>query len=170
MTAFNPGASSLKSTTLESALIEAIVQTQLAETAAQVLDPTIPNSVAVDFFTGDNTAAITLNLPIQQNKGALGQIELVGLPYFTEPLFVNTGSDLKSVTWAGAIVELVGMLETAERVIGSKNELQSSFNLNTSRMSLNAVMPVVMAIGTTGGVRFTAEEYTVPGETVVVNN
>jgi hypothetical protein len=170
MTVFNPGTSSLKATTLETALIECVARTQLFETAAQILDPTIANSVAVDFFTGDNTAAITLNLPVQQTTGAAGQVQLIGIPYFNEPLFINTDSELKSSTWVGAIVELVALLEAAERVIGSENELQSSFDLNTARMSLNAVMPIEMMINAMGYPEFKATEYTVAAPVVIITN
>lgn len=164
MTIFNPGTSSLKSTSLESALLEAVVLLQVAEKAAQVIDPEVPNSVAVDFFTGDDTAAVTLNLPITQSIGAGGNVQFAGVPYFVEPAFSNTGSDLQAVSWAGAIVELVALLEAAE-LIGlaatppTENRIQSNLSADTARMTLSAVLPISMAINASGKAEFSAVPY-----------
>lgn len=59
---FNPGTGTLKSTTVEAAFVEACVLLQIAEEAAQIIDPTIPDTIAVNYFTGDKTVTVDIGL------------------------------------------------------------------------------------------------------------
>lgn len=162
---FTPGTGTLKSVTVEGALVEAMVALQIAEEAARVIDPTIPNAIAVNYFTGDKT--VTLNIgafPVTSSNGASGTA-FQGANYFNAvplPAFSNTGSDLLSTTLPGAVFELAQKLEAAELaqpVEDGKNISTSSINTSTNIFSFAAELDVTMTQTATGATEFSPVAY-----------
>jgi hypothetical protein len=162
---FNPGTGTLKSTTVEGALIEAAVMLQIAEEAAQIIDPTIPDTIAVNYFTGDKTVTLDIGLlPVTAVNTAAG-VSYKGANYFNAvpaPAFSNTGSDLLATTLVGAVTELALKLEAAELaqpVEDGKNLSTSSINTSTNIFSFAAELDVTMTQTATGATQFVPVAY-----------
>jgi hypothetical protein len=164
---FTPGTGTLKSTSVEAALVEAMVLLQIAEEAAQLVDTTIPDVIAVNYFTGDKTVTLDIGLlPTTSSNTALG-VAFQGANYFNAvplPAFSNTGSDLLSTTLPAAVFELAQKLEKAELaapVADAKNISTSSINTSTGIFSFAAQFDVTMTQTATGATQFIPVPYLV---------
>lgn len=162
---FTPGTGTLKSTTVEAAFVEALVMLQIAEEAARIIDPTIPNVVAVNYFTGDKTATLDIGLlPVTSSNTANG-VAYQGANYFNLqplPAFSNTGSDLLATTLPAAVVELALKIEAAELVQpveDNKNISTSSINTSTKIFTFAAEFDVTMTQTATGATQFVPVAY-----------
>jgi hypothetical protein len=162
---FTPGTGTLKSTTVEGALVEAMVALQIAEEAARVLDPTIPNAIAVNYFTGDKTVTLDIgSLPVTSTPTAAG-IAYEGANYFNAvplPAFSNAGSNLAATTLPAAVTELAQRLESAELaapVADGKNISTSSINTSLKLFSFSGQFNVTMTQTATGATQFTPVAY-----------
>lgn len=162
---FTPGTGTLKSTTVEGALVEAMVALQIAEEAARAIDATIPNAIAVNYFTGDKTVTLDIGaFPVTRTNGATGTA-FQGGNYFNAvplPAFSNTGSDLLATTLPAAVAELVQKLEAAELaapVADGKNISTSSINTSTNILSFSAQFNVTMTQTATGATQFVPVAY-----------
>ena len=162
---FNPGTGTLKSTTVEGALVEAMVMLQIAEEAAQVIDPTIPDTIAVNYFTGDKTVTLDIGLLPVTGTDTVSGVAYQGANYFNAvplPDFSNTGTDLLATTLPGAITELALRLESAELaqpVADGKNIATSSINTSTKIFSFSAQFDVTMTQTVTGATQFAPVAY-----------
>jgi hypothetical protein len=162
---FNPGTGTLKSTTVEGALVEAMVLLQIAEEAAQIIDPTIRDTVAVNYFTGDKTVTLDIGVfPVAAVNTASG-VSYQGKNYFnavSAPTFSNTGSDLLATTLFAAVTELALKLEAAELaqpVEDGKNISTSSINTSTNIFTFAAQLNVTMTQTATGATQFDPVAY-----------
>jgi hypothetical protein len=162
---FTPGTGTLKSTTVEGALVEAMVALQIAEEEAQLVDPTIPDTIGVNYFTGDKTVTLEIgNLPVTAINTANGTA-YQGANYFNAvpaPAFSNTGSDLLATTLFGAVTELAFKLEAAELaqpLEDEKNIATSSVNSSTNRFAFAAELDVTMTQTATGATQFVPVPY-----------
>lgn len=162
---FNPGTGTLKSTTVEGAFVEALVLLQIAEEAARVIDPTIPNAIAVNYFTGDKTVTVDIgSLPLFSTTTAVGT-SYAGANYFNNvplPAFSNTGSDILATNLPAAVVELALIIEQrelAQIATPEKNVSTSSINTSTERFSFAAEFSVVMTQTATGATQFAPVPY-----------
>lgn len=162
---FNPGTGTLKSTTVEAAFVEACVYLQIAEEAAQIIDPTIPDTIAVNYFTGDKTVTVDIGLlPVSAVNTASG-VSYQGRNYFNAvpaPAFSNVGSPLLSTNIFAAVTELGLMLEAAEIALPlspEKNLSTSSINTNTNIFSFAAELDVTLSQTATGATQFIPVAY-----------
>ncbi len=157
---FNPGTGTLKSTTVEAALVEAMVLLQIAEEAARLIDPTILNVVGVNFFTGDKTVTLDIaQFPVVGVPTPSGTA-FKGVSYFNavaQPTFVSGGSDLAVGDLFGAVVELALKLENAEFLQPAepdKDKATSSINTSAKRFAFSAELDVTMTQTATGATQF----------------
>ena len=162
---FIPGTGTLKSTTVESAFVEAMVALQLAEEAIRLVDPTILNVIAVNYFTGDQTVTLEIgNMPVVAEFTPAG-IAYAGTGYFNaEPLpaFSSAGSSLSATSLFAAVTELALLLENAELAApatDNKNIATSSIDTSSNRFSFAAVLDVQMLQTVTGSTEFAVIEY-----------
>lgn len=162
---FNPGTGTLKSVTVEAALVEAMVALQIAEEAARVTDATIPNAVGVNFFTGDKTVTLAIaDFPLVRTNVAAG-VAFKGINYFNAvpvPAFSNTGSDLLSTSLVQAVFELAQKLEIAELaapVIDGKNISTSSIDTSNNLFAFQAELNVTMSQTPAGVTQFAVVSY-----------
>lgn len=162
---FNPGTGTLKSTTVESALVEAMVALQIAEEAARIIDPTIPNVVGVNFFTGDKTVTLDIGSIPVTNVNTPAGVSYQGVNYFNAvPVapFVNTGSDLLSTSLFGAVVELALKVENAELAQpeeSNSNIATSTIDTSANQFTFAAELSVTMTQTATGGTQFVPVAY-----------
>jgi hypothetical protein len=162
MASFTPGGS-LASITYEGALIEIAQTLQNME----ILEETRPNNVTVDYFTGDNTALIVVDVPIEKEvDDSSGRSEYFGLSYMVEEDFL-TGSSLKSESWSGALVEILTRIE--------KLQLLSTLTPGVERITTNLVsgetgprlqsrmeLPINFGVDGTGKVLISAVPFITP--------
>ena len=133
--------------------------------AAQVIDPTISDTIAVNYFTGDKTVTLDIGLlPVTATETVSG-VAYQGANYFNAvplPDFSNTGTDLLSTTLPAAITELALRLESAELaqpVADGKNISTSSINTSTKIFSFSAQFDVTMTQTATGATQFAPVAY-----------
>lgn len=162
---FNPGTGTLKSVTVEAALVEAMVLLQIAEEAAQLVDPTIPDTIGVNYFTGDKTVTLAIgDLPVTAVSTVNG-IAYQGANYFNLvplPAFSNAGTNLLATTLPAAVTELALRIESVELVqpiADEKNISSSSIDTNNNLFSFTAEFSVTMTQTLTGATQFAAVAY-----------
>ena len=162
---FTPGTGTLKSTTVEGAFVEAMVMLQIAEEAARIIDPTIPDTIGVNYFTGDKTVTLAIGaLPVTAISTVNG-VAYQGDNYFNAvplPAFSNAGTDLLATTLPGAITELALRIESVELlqpVEDEKNVSASSIDTSNKLFSFSAEFNVTMTQTSTGATQFVPVAY-----------
>jgi hypothetical protein len=170
-TPFNPGVgSTIKSTSVEAALLEAALLLQEAESAYAAGAPnpaiTSPSTVAVNFFTGDNTTQIQFAVPITDTTDPTdGSVKVAVKSSVMVPVAgfgPGVGGDLKSTDIGGAILELAQKLSGQEALQATApvNGIQSiALDLENNALTMTAQLPIVIAITPTGSVAIDAAAY-----------
>lgn len=171
LTPFAPGAGgTLKSTSVEAALLEASLLLQEAEEAYALGTPnpliTSPSTIAANFFTGDKTAQIQFVAPITDTTNPTdGSISVAVNAAKTVPLVgfaPGAGGDLKSTGIAGAILELIQKLSVKESLetTAPVNGVQNlAVDLEAGSVNATIQIPVTIAVTATGSVAIDAAAY-----------
>lgn len=171
LTPFTPGTGgTIKSTSVEAALLEAALLQQEAETAYAAGAPnpaiTSPSTIAVNFFTGDNTAQIQFAAPITDTtdpvdgsiKIAVRQAVMVPVAAFA----AGAGGDLKSTNMGGSILELIQKLsveEGAETTPPTNGVQTLAVDLDAGTINVTVQLPIDISVTATGSVAILADPY-----------
>ncbi|MGK7942350.1 MAG: hypothetical protein AB4062_19760 [Crocosphaera sp.] len=160
MAAFNPGiTSSLSSTTLEGAVIEASLLLQNHELTS--VEDTPPNNIAVNYFTGDNTCQITATLPIAMSQNSNGEIVVTAVDYFPFPGYnVGDSPDFQAASLPGAVLELFQKLQSQEIAQNTNNNVTITYDSETLIATITSnTLPISFAVNAAGKSEVTAVEY-----------
>lgn len=168
MSAIDVTGSSIKSTTLPSALLEACLLLDNREKARNGLYPSLPqkNNVTITFSSDDSTVSISAALPVNViiENTTIGGIIYDAKPYLGAAFDVATpGGDLTSTTLQGQLLQIAQMLSNAEKAItpveDQSNFVQVESSSETGLTTVTATLPFSLTILSAGEVKIVANDY-----------
>ena len=146
MATFDPTGSTLKSVTLEAAVMEVSQLLQNTESASD--NP--GNNIAVNYDTGDNVVQIQAVMPFEQTIAASGQTQFVGTNYIAATW--SSGGDVQSANLAAATVELLQKLQIKEKSLAENpNNVTISYDTETLLATINATLPIEFLVSNSSG-------------------
>lgn len=170
MSIFDPGTSTLlNSTQLPAAFFEVCRALDAAENNRNGANPGLPPqrniSTTVSFDTG--TIAVAATIPVTVSIGAAGVVTMTASNYLgaTYGAFdVGAGGgDLTSDTLPETLLEMATLLANAEKAVtpaeNQPNNIQISFDLETSTATIAANMPFTSSAAADGAVEIIAIDY-----------
>jgi hypothetical protein len=154
----NPGGGTLKSTSVEAAILELATRYQIAETTGNVT----PNQIALNLSTGNNVAIINTVIPITitPDNGSINIVAVSNsfpsLPgYAVDPL-----SGLTTSSVAGNLLELFQTLQSKERAQTVPNdEVQIVYNADALTATVTCNILFNLAIAPDGDIAIEARAY-----------
>lgn len=155
MATFTPGGGTLKSTTMEQAIIELCERTQELDTAL----PTPTGNVGLVYNADGNLATIGLNLPVERSIVS-GKLTYTATDWLTGHAFApGTSGTLTSDTYPGALLELATDIQVLE-VAQDKNNLNITIDDDAGIATVIASIPVAYSIDASNGTTVvTADAY-----------
>ena len=160
MAIFDPGTdSSLSSTTLEGAVIEASLLLQNHESTSAGDTPF--NNIAVNYFTGDNTCQITANFPIAMSQNTNGEIVVTAVDYLPFPGYsAGNSPDFQAISLPGAVLELFQKLQSQEIAQNTDNNVKITYDSETLIATITTnTLPIRFSVNESGKSEVTAVEY-----------
>lgn len=170
MSIFNPGTSTLlNSIQLPAAFFEVCRALDAAENNRNGANPGLPPqrniSTTVSFDTG--TIAVAATIPISVSIGAGGVVTMTASNYLGSiygAFDVGAGNgDLTSDTLPETLLEMATLLANAEKAVtpaeNQPNNIQISFDLETSTATIAANMPFTSSAAADGAVEIIAIDY-----------
>lgn len=145
MANFTPGTGTIQASTLEGA---ALVACQLLQELEEA-EPTNPNNIAVNYFTGDKVVQVQWVTPITTSLSADGKLLVSGDNYVTS--IFAAGGDVKSTALVSATLELFQRLQALERTNvdpedpEAKNKVQIQYDIDALTGTVNAELPIAFS-------------------------
>lgn len=155
MAAFDSTGSTLTSTTLEGAVMEACQLLQDAEASAGE----VTNNMAVNYFSGDNVVNIAATMPFTQSVNANGSSQFVGTDYLNAGNF-TAGGGVGSSNLPGACLELLQKLQVAELAsTDNPNNVTITYDTEAGIATIAAEFGITFSVVAGGNVQIAATEY-----------
>ncbi len=158
--------SSLKSSTIPSALLEAALLLDNAEKQRNGANPgvTPKNNVSITFSSDEGTVSIAATLPVTVSVTTTGGVDYEAKDYLGGTYAAFTpGGAVTATTRMAALSQIAQILSAAEKAIqpveDQPNYIQVESSSEAGTITITANMPVQQAIDATGGVSFTAIDY-----------
>lgn len=155
MASFTNGGGTLKSSTMEQALVELCERTQLLDAALS--DPT--GNIGLVYNADGNTSTIGLSLPVTRSIVS-GKLTYTATNFLPDDTFApGTSGTLTSTEYPAALLELATDIQVLE-VAQDKNNLQITIDDDAGLVTVTATMPVTYTIdSSSGATTVTADEY-----------
>lgn len=156
MTILAPGSGTIKSTTYEAALIEALQILELAEEATP--NPASVNFTDVSHSNTQKAFVFSVALPFETTISTdTGKPTNSAKAYIT-PVFVAGGGDIKSNYLTGAVLELCEKIQALERS-QSINRMNIIYNTDTQVANITGSVPCVRSVNSSGAILTTVTPY-----------
>jgi hypothetical protein len=153
---FNPGNGTLKSTSVEAALAEAMQLLELAEEASAT--PNEINFTDVSHNNASKVLNLTCNMPFELTTDVDGGSKINAVNYVSFP-FVG-GGDLKATTLPTAVLELAQKVQIKERSsTANRNLINLTYVTDTGVCSIIAAFDAVRSVSATGSIDTVAKPY-----------
>ncbi len=161
---FNKGTSgTMQSSTLPAALSEIAARVAAAEAA---ITNNTPNNVQLLADLENGLLNITASLPVTTSLSG-GQIQISANDYINTAggtsTFSGGGGDAQATHLAAAFLEIAQLVQEAEAastLIPTPNNVQVSVNLDNEIATINAAIPVTLAVNSSSGkLEITAVDY-----------
>lgn len=158
--------SSLKSTNLPAAFLEAALFLDSAEKARNGANPGVSpkNFLTVTISSDEGLVTISASLPSEVKLGTDGSVIYNAKDYLSSAYSAFTpGGDITANTSMDAVVMLAQMLSTAEKAVQPQEDQPNYIQLDSSSengtISVNATLPYRSTILATGTIEIIAVDY-----------
>lgn len=166
MSVISTTGSSIKSTNLPSAFLEAALLLDAAEKSRNGANPGIApkNNVSITFSSDDGTANIAATLPVGVTTGTDGSIIYAPTDYLGGTYSAFTaGGDVTATTRQAALVQVGQLLSAAEKAISpvedQPNYITVESSSETGTITIAASLPYEAVTSSTGAITITAVDY-----------
>ena len=158
--------SSLKSTTLPGAFLEACLFLDSAEKARNGANPGITpkNNVSITFSSDDGTANIAATLPVDVSQLADGGVKYLPKDYLGGTYAAFTaGGDVTATSRMAAVSQIAQILSAAEKAIqpteDQPNFIQVDSSSESGTITITAALPITQTIDSAGHITIAALDY-----------
>ena len=158
--------SSLKSTNLPGAFLEAALFLDSAEKARNGANPGITpkNNVSITFSSDDGTANIAATLPVDVSQLSDGGVKYLPKDYLGGTYAAFTaGGDVTATSRMAAVAQIAQILSAAEKAIqpleDQPNFIQVESSSENGTITVTAALPIVQTIDSTGHITIAALDY-----------
>jgi hypothetical protein len=166
MSAINTTGSSLKSTTLPAALLEACLFLDSAEKTRNGANPGLSpkNAISIVISSDDGTVNVSGALPADVTVGPLGSLIYNAKDYLGGTYAAFTpGGDLTATSRMDAVVQIAQMLSSAEKAItpteDQPNFVQVDSSSESGLITITATLPYNAVILTLGTIEIATLDY-----------
>lgn len=167
MTAYVSTGSSLSSTTLAGAFVEAARLLNDAEAERNAANPGVApkNNVSMTADFDGRTLNTTIALPFVQTFDTAGKVVIAASDYLggTYSAFTVGTGQAKSTTKMGAVLEIAQILAAAEKAITPEtdqpNNIQITYDFEALTANITATTPFTPNVGTAGEITLEALDY-----------
>lgn len=160
MSAFqNNGSGTLKSQTIEGAVLELSYAVQAAETAQVKAGKIDANNISISFNSESNTASISYQIPLTPIVVG-GKVQLAAVDYISVPgaefAFAKGDTSLESTFLAPALWELLNKASLLETTV---NNIGVSADIDNKVGSVSVNLPIALTVGNDGALKIAAAVY-----------